>query len=279
MQQQYLLYIVAIVACAALAIVAHAALPAKVDEARLDGFLVQTFGFPVVAVCYFVLLYSHCAFVITMNKRHMRHGRIHSGLLLGLVFALLYMIGMQEIMLDVSPFASWHAEYVRYQFLMGLGDAVPVIILCIAISALAGAGARDAWRASGKTVPTILLFTLVIGTNRWLVSYGGLIRSHVLEYTVPVLAWGFSLGCVVGIGYVLLGRAYLKSRGVLLYGLGLNWVIFNMFIGLVKSGAFADAVTRSVLDVVAMGAAMALVEHVSPKQSRNVAARGRGGQC
>ncbi len=80
----------------------------------------------------------------------------------------------------------------------------------------------------------------------------------MLEYAVPVIAWGFSLGCVVGIGYVLLHRAYSRPRGVLLYGLGLNWVIFNMFIGLVKSGAFADAVTRSLLDGVAMGAAMAL---------------------
>jgi hypothetical protein len=269
MSRKHLLSFVVILACAALAIVAHAALPAEVNEGRLDGVLVQKVGFPVVAASYFVLLYAHCAFVIHVNTRNIRHGRVRSGLLLGLVFALLYMVGMQEIMLDVSPFASWHAEYVMYQFFMGLGDAIPVIILCIAISALAGAdGPDDVGPASGKTVPTILLLTLVIGTNRLLVSYSGIISSHVLEYTVPVIAWGFALGGVVGIGYVLLQRAYSRSRGVLLYGLGLNWVIFNMFIGLVKSGAFADAATRSVLDVVAMGAAMALVERVDAGQQR-----------
>lgn len=55
MQRQHLLSTLAILACAALAIVARASLPAKVDEARLDGFLVQKFGFPVVAGSYFVL--------------------------------------------------------------------------------------------------------------------------------------------------------------------------------------------------------------------------------
>jgi hypothetical protein len=48
----------------------------------------------------------------------------------------------------------------------------------------------------------------------------------------------------------------------MLYGLGLNWLIFNAFIGLVFSGMMGDALFRSVIDVAAVGLAMLLLTKV-----------------
>jgi hypothetical protein len=258
MARRHLLALVAIPVCAALAIVAHAVLPAKVDPDLLDGVLVQKLGFPIVAVSYFTVLFAHCAVVIRFNTTNIRQSRTRSGLLLGSAFALLYMVGMQEIMLDSSPFASWGLDFVAYQSLMGLGDAIPVIALCVTVSALVGLQGREGAPIHGGAIVTILLFTLVIGSSRLLWSYLGVIESSLLEYSAPVIAWGFALGCVVGIGWLLLERAYVRSRAVMLYGLGLNWVIFNMFMGLVESGAMLDALTRSLLDVAALAIAMGL---------------------
>ena len=266
MLRKHLLSLVAIIVCAALAIVTHAALPAQVDEGLLDGRLVQKLGFPIVAVSYFILLYAQCAVVINLNQAKIRRGKTRSGLLLGSAFALLYMVGMQEIMFDASPFARWDLGYVAYQSIIGLGDAIPVIILCIAVSTLVGGERRDNDRIPKSTIPTILVFTLVIGTSRLLLSYCGIIKSQVADYSVPVTAWGYALGCVVGIGRLLIDRAYVRSKAVMLYGLGLNWIIFNMFIGLVKRGAMADALTRSLLDVVAIAIAMGLGEIVGRRR-------------
>lgn len=264
--RNHLLSLVLILVCAALAIGAHAVLPAQVDEDLLDGLLVQKLGFPIVAVSYFIVLFAHCAVVIYINRANIRLGKARSGLLLGSAFALLYMGGMQEIMPDASSFARWDLGYVAYQAIIGLGDAIPVLILCTAVSLLAGGERRNDDRILKSTIPTVLTFALIIGMSRLLLSYCGVIESQVRDYSVPVMAWGFALGCVTGIGRLLVDRAYVRSRAVMLYGLGLNWVIFNMFIGLVKRGAMADALTRSVLDVVAMAIAMGLAESVGRRR-------------
>jgi hypothetical protein len=271
MARRHLLSLAAMLACAALTIVAHAVLPAKVDPDLLDGLLVRKLGFPIVAVFYFILLYAHCGLVINLNRTTIRRSRIRSGLLLGSAFALLYMVGMQEIMLDASPFAEWGLDFVAYQSLMGLGDAIPVIILCVAVSVLVGRrGRHEAPVHAGPvtaTLTAVLAFTLVMGSSRMLWSYLGVIDSYVLEYAAPVIAWGFALGCVFGVGWLLLERAYVRSAAVMLYGLGLNWVIFNAFMGLVKSGTMLDALTRSLLDVLAMAIAVGLVLTVGRKRA------------
>ncbi len=260
--RKYVLSFVAVLACAALAIVAHAVLPAQVDEDLLDGFLVQEVGFVAVAVSYFILLYAHCAVVVNANRANLRQGKTRSGLFLGSAFALLYMVGMQEVMLEANAFETWGLDFVAYQTVLGLGDAVPAIILCVTVSVLLGEARHEDRPVHRDALPIVLLFTLVVGTSRLLLSYGGVIDSHVLEYPVPVVAWGFALGCAMGIGYVLVRRACSRAGAVMIYGLGLNWVIFNMFIGLVKSGTMADALTRSILDVVVVAAAMGLAQSV-----------------
>ncbi len=253
--REHLLLFVAVLASAALAIVAHAALPAKVDESLLDGILVRRAGFAAVAAAYFILLFAHVAAVIGVNRINLRRGSARSGVLLGSAFALLYMVGMQEIMLDATPFAVWGLEFVAYQFLMGLGDAVPVLILSVAVAALVGRPRRDGEVARVDAAATVLRFALIVGSIRMLSSLGGTVESRVAEYPVPVIAWGVTLGAAFGAARVLLDRACVTSRAVMFYGVGLNWIIFNMFIGVVKDGAMADALTRSVLDCVAIAAA------------------------
>ena len=218
---------VTIVVCAAIAIVVHAILPEKVDEALLDGALVLRFGFPVVAVAYFLILFAQCSATVTVSWPTAQTRGLRYGLLLGPAFAVLYMIGMQEIMVDTSPFATWGWDYVVYQAVIGLGDAIPVIVLCAVVGALL-AGERTVARAGhrGALVP-LLAMTLTVGTVRWLVSALGIIESGLAEYSVAVVAWGYLLGLGFGIGYLLIMRANSAGRAVMLWGLGLNWLIFN----------------------------------------------------
>jgi hypothetical protein len=264
---------VAIVVCAAVAIVVHAILPEKVDEALLDGALVLRFGFPLVAVAYFLILFAQCAATVTASWSTAQTSALRYGLTLGPAFAVLYMIGMQEIMVDTSPFPAWGSDYVVYQAVIGLGDAIPVIILCAVVGALLAGERTFAGRGHQGDLIAVLVMTLTVGSVRWLVSALGVIQSSLAEYPLPVIAWGYLLGLGFGISYILVTRANSVGRTVMLYGVGLNWLIFNAFIGLVFAGMMGDALLRSAIDIAAMGLAMVLLAKVAAPATQSTGSR------
>jgi len=266
---------VTIVVCAVIAIVVHAVLPEKVDEALLDGVLVLRFGFPAVAVAYFLVLFAQCSVSVAVASPTARTRPLRHGLALGLAFAVLYMIGMQEIMVDSSPFAAWGSDFVVYQAIIGLGDAIPVIILCAVTGALLTGGRTLAGAEYRGGLMAMLVATLTVGTVRWVVSALGIIQSGLGEYPVAVVAWGYLLGLGFGVGYVLIARTNTAARAVMIYGVGLNWLIFNSFIGLVFAGTMGDALLRSALDVAAVGLSMGLTARLSASGSPAAGAAGR----
>jgi hypothetical protein len=107
-------------------------LPAPVNSNELDSIFVKSFGFPAVAIFYFILLFTQCTLVIKYIGSRTEVSKLQVGLQFGIAFALIYILGIQELGIDSSPFSSWGFEYVKYQFIMGIGDAVPVLLLCLA---------------------------------------------------------------------------------------------------------------------------------------------------
>ena len=252
-----------IVACTLATIVVHAVLPAKVDEALLDGVLVLRFGFPAVAVAYFLILFPHCSATVVASWPTARYGPRRHGLVVGLAFAVMYVIGMQEIMVDTSPFSAWGSDFVIYQTIMGLGDAVPVIVLCAVVGALLAGRPRVGASPHGGGVVLLVVTTLLIGTVRLGLSISGVIHSGIADYPAAVVAWGYLLGLGFGFAAVLLARANRACRTVMVFGVGVNWIIFNSFIGLVFGGTMGDALLRSVIDVAALSVSLLLADKVA----------------
>ncbi len=258
---------VAVVATAGLAILVHAMSPAKADSALLDGLPVVLLGFPVVATLYFLVLFSQSAATVVINAGGIRLTPVRSGLAHGLSLALLYMIGMQEIMLKACPFQVWGGDFVLYQLLMGLGDAIPVVGLCVVVGLISGGGDH----ASGKTrlnAPvTILSYSLIVGTIRLLSSASGLIDSYIHEYPFQVVAWGYLLGAAFGVVRLLQEHAWSRGGLTMFFGVGLNWMIFNAFMGLVMKGAMPDSMMRGALDVAALAVPALLLRRKRGKEA------------
>ena len=105
----------------------------------------------------------------------------------------------------------------------------------------------------------MLAVTLTVGTVRWAVSALGIIQNCLAEYPTAVVAWGYLLGLGFGIGYVLLRRTNQAVNAVVIFGVGLNWLVFNSFIGLVFSGTMADALLRGAIDAFALGLSITLL--------------------
>jgi len=237
-----------VIVCVLLTIIAHAILPVKVDESRLDSALVRKYGFPAVAIMYFIILYTQCALMIVFSRKNSNSGGFKGGVHIGIAFALIYLIGMQEIMLDVSPFEKWSIEFVMYQLFMGLGDAIPVIVLCSVISQiLFNKQEYDEERNTSKWY-TIIIFMVAVGSARTIVSIIGIIENSLYTYPLEVVVWNYAFGIVIGICYRIVERHYKNKETIMVFGISLNWIIFNMFIGMIRKGTMLDALLRSGID-------------------------------
>jgi hypothetical protein len=254
---------IAVVLATALAIVLHAALPAPVDGLEFDSLLVKLFGFPIVAVSYFLLLFTHCAIVVHTYGRGSNLPKLEVGVRFGLAFALLYLLGMQEVVVEASPFAAWGFDFVVYQLFMGVGDALPVLLLCMSVAFVSlatgerhvPAKALSAW---AKSV-IVASFTLSFFVQRTIGHTTGIVDSNIGSYPFPTLLWTALFGAALGCGYILLypvfsseRRALVLSVQLVLLTVGANWMLFNGFIGLLFSGAMPQMLFRSGLDTAVM---------------------------
>lgn len=75
--------ILAILCSAAIAIFVHAIVPAPVDMSLLDGALVKLFGFPVIAVSYFLILYIQCTVAVRYICKRTKVSNLQVGFLSG----------------------------------------------------------------------------------------------------------------------------------------------------------------------------------------------------
>ena len=76
--------------------------------------------------------------------------KIQIGILFGIAYAMIYLLGMQEIIVDYSPFSTWGLDFIKYQFLIGIGDGIPAFLLCLIISYFTLRNNRQ-----NKAIPTL----------------------------------------------------------------------------------------------------------------------------
>lgn len=86
------------------AIIVHAFLPTSVDVEQFDSIFVKWFGFPAVAVFYFILLFIQCAMVVSYIGLKADVPKLQIGIRFGIAFAMIYLLGMQEVVVEGSPF-------------------------------------------------------------------------------------------------------------------------------------------------------------------------------
>lgn len=259
-----------VVIFAAAAIVLHAILPspgAEMDASAFDSWLVKTLGFPAVASGYFVVLFLHILITVRAYAPKSPLGKWKTGLCFGAAYSLLYLGGMQEVMVSASPLTEYGLDFILYELFLGLGDALPAFLLCIVLCAIhtkpSGAGVRPAFfhRENGVRIAvTAASFSL------WrLVGYlSGIVDNELTLYPVPVLIWTAGFGVLLGVGCCLLLPAFGDRRkhvGLLLT-IGVNWMWFNCYIGLIAAGAFWPMVLRAGADVLAVLLGGVLAERI-----------------
>ena len=190
--RKYSLGLGAVLVSAMVAILVHAFLPspgADTNPEAFDGYLVQMLGFPFVASMYFVLLYLHIMIVLFIFGEKTKAGRMQLGIHYGVAFGLMYLIAMQEVVVEGSPLDTYGKDFILYQLFMGLGDAIPVVFLCLALAlCLGNRGEQRTERGIAKNrIPLVLFVALIFFAQRTARYYIGFIDSNIQKYPVPVL--------------------------------------------------------------------------------------------
>ena len=250
----------AIILAVSIAIIVHAVMPAGVNEENFDSVFVKLLGFPVVSVFYFVLLFIHCVVVMQYFGKQSYVPKLQIGIRFGLAFAALYFFGMQEVAVEASPFREWGFAFVSYQFFMGVGDAIPALLLCVTVAyfTLDNANTCLPVQTLSRTekIKVVALIMVAFLTERVIGYETGIITSNCNTYPIPCYIWTILFGIVLGCCYVILYPVLAKEQTKLLLSfklavltIGVNWIMFNSFIGLIFSGVMSQMLLRSGIDV------------------------------
>ena len=253
-----------------IAIIVHALLPATVEVAQFDSILVRWFGFLAVVIFYFLLLFTQCALSVRYIGVRADVPKLQIGIRYGMAFAMIYLLGMQEIVVEGSSFTAWGLGFIKYQLIMGIGDGIPAILLCVAV-AFFTLNDNKRFKPNKKLQLTkclkcISVIAIAIFLERTIGYESGIIASDSAAYPIPCYAWTGCFGILMGYIYVILyplltfeKKQYsipLRFIGTI----GMNWMIFNCFIGLIMKGAMPQTLLRSGLDVVVLFLASLIIE-------------------
>lgn len=264
---------------AAVAIVLHAIMPspgATMDTSEFDSFLVKKFGFPAVASGYFVVLFLHILFTIKVFAVKSDIGKWKTGCCFGMAFALLYMGGMQEVMVSASPLTEYGLDFVLYELFLGLGGAVPAFLLCIFLCIFHCApspGVQGRMIFCKENIIRMMSIAGIFFAWRMTGYVTGIVDNEMWIYPVPVVIWTFVFGIIIGVGHCLINYSAKNNiqRTIirLFLTVGVNWIWFNCYIGLIAAHTFGFMVLRAGADVIDIMVGGLVAELIIQKQKRH----------
>ncbi|TVP92060.1 hypothetical protein [Alkalibacterium sp.] len=250
----------AVITAVFLAIAIKSLLPADVNVEDFDSRLVNLIGFPAVAILYFIIIYVHCIMVMQYFGKKSNLSKQQIGVRFGSVFAAMYLFGMQEVVVEASPFNEWGLLFMRYQFIIGITDAIPVLLLCLATSYLIlnknnSPEIIDHLKLGDK-IKTVSLITVTFFIQRAIGYETGLVNSNAASFPIPTYLWTALFGLVLGLSYVVLYPVFSKTNFSLLQPfqiavltIGINWILFNSFIGLIFQDVMGQMLFRTGIDI------------------------------
>jgi hypothetical protein len=196
-------------------------------------------------ICWELLTFGILAMVFVFIQDKLPGKRQIKGLLYGLPFAGLYLIGMFEsvLLFDSSMFN---------EFLMGLGDFIPILLMGILLGIFAG---TDNTQIKQKNdILSIFIISIFYITGRYF-AYSLLhIQSAYITRPIETFIWTLFQGLCVGTIFFNL-QSGIKGNSVvsqsLYFGLvifGSNWLMNHLFIAVVAELS-ADLFIRAGTDI------------------------------
>lgn len=168
------------------------------------------------------------------------------GFLYGLSFGGLYFIGMFEGILLLD-------DTILNSLLMGIADFFPILLMGTLLGIFTGT--YEIKNKTKQNVLSVFVIALCFIIGRY-ISYS-ILHTTSAYSTKPLetFAWTLCQGVWVGIIYFML-QSGTKGKSVILQGLffgiiilGLNWLIYHLFIAIIAEVSFIDIFVRVGMDI------------------------------
>lgn len=210
-----------------------------------------TLGTEITATLWALCAFSGVAFVFLHIRDQIPGEGVKKGLRFGTAIGLLWLFAMLE---GVSLFGN---PLIK-EFIVGLSDAIPVFVMSILLSLLRfdkverGLSATSTIR---QKINTVLVFMCTFLTGRYIAYYSGVIQSGLQSKPLRTFIWTLFMGFFIGLVFVLLNKTGIElslRQSTLKFGLlifGINWALFLLFMPLLFTGYFTDALFRIIIDV------------------------------
>lgn len=246
------------------AIVIHIVVPTPAGDSELnfDSIFVKLFSFPVVASIYFIVLSLHIYLLILLAKKYSPFNWKTNGLLIGLSFCLIYLVAMQEVVVSASPFEKYGFDFILYQLIIGLGDGLPSFALAMILSYINRGDQTASPSFNKKELFDVIIICISFVFIRLITNLTKLTGSNIYEYPIPVVIWDILFGFTLGLSIILVNKVFSNIKYSIIYTIllliGLNWIWFNLFIGLVFKGLFFEMLLRGSIDIIFISLVMTI---------------------
>jgi hypothetical protein len=229
--------------------------------------LSQIFGVIPVAALFITITYAVIASVLIILQAGISGGKIRRMLICSVPFGLLWILGVLESVPGLGkPFLP--------EFLIGLTDIVPLLILGIAVSLWFNQNEKQAVVPAGRSpaagIP-IIACSYFIG--RYFLYAIIRVNSGYFTNDVATFLWTLAMGLAIGFAYFLLRDGVPGNtpwRRSLWFGgvaFGLYWILNNFFLPILFDMSFiqftptiGNYIYRAVIDIIFVSAGVYLFE-------------------
>lgn len=220
------------------------------EDAKFSKMAI-TFGTEITASLWAICAFSGVAFVFLHIRDQIPGEGVNKGLRFGTAIGLLWLFAMLE---GVSLFSN---PWIR-EFIVGLSDAIPVFVMSILLSLLRTDNIEKGLYATSTIKQKINIMFVFLGTflvGRYIAYLSGVIQSGYQSRPLLTFIWTLFMGVIIGLAFVMLnktGTEFPLRQRTLKFGLlifGLNWALFLLFMPLLFTGYFSDAMFRIIIDV------------------------------
>ena len=176
-------------------------------------------------------------------------------------FWLIYLLGMEEVVVESSPFSEWGLQFVGYQFAMGIGEAVMALLLCLCITKFVLPKKETSKQKIVKTsvkndALAVILIAAFFFIDRTILYNASLISSDIKTYPLPTYVWTIIFGVALGFCFYLLKPLVDEKKSikmcakVCVLAIGSCWIGFNLFIAFIFKDSLGDILIRCITDVI-----------------------------
>ena len=245
----------------------HQIVPMTQPAVLAPSVIVERGWLPPVAGTGILVTFGALAVVFVLLQENLPGKKLAKGLWYGVCFAGLWLIGFVEVSVI------WGSTSIADEVINWLPDGIPIILMSLLLGIFTARDSDPANenRARGNAAPVLVVAAFYL-VGRYF-AYG-VVQTNAAYSTNPleVFLWTLAMALWMGITYAALGpgaRGHSPTTRALWFGgvvLGIDWLLFHLFMLIFFRMSALDLVIRPGLDVLFVILGVFVSEKLAIKQ-------------